>query len=219
MSVNIILLSWALGGYLLGSIPFGLVLCKVCGYGDIRKSGSGNIGATNVLRVTKSKILALLTILFDAAKAGLIVYAAFYLVNPKPYMFLDTVTSLNVFAGLLGGFMAVIGHNFPLWLKFKGGKGVSSSFGLILVVAPLVALSLLGIWILTAVIFRYSSLAALIAAVAAPLIAFFNTSEIITFFISLLAALLIVRHRANIRRLLNGEESKISFTKNKKKQR
>ena len=217
MTSGTLLALWGVGGYLLGSIPFGLVLCKLFGYGDIRKSGSGNIGATNVLRVTKSKVLALLTILFDALKAGAIAYAATMLVSQRPYMFGDVLTSLNVFVGLFSGTMAVIGHNFPIWLRFKGGKGVASSFGLILAVAPFVALSLLGIWIVAAVIFRYSSLAALIAAVAAPLMAFFYTSEIHTFFISLLAALLIVRHRGNIKRLLKGEESKISFAKNKKK--
>ena len=217
MSIDATLILWGIGGYLLGSIPFGLVLCKIFGFGDIRKSGSGNIGATNVLRVTKSKSLALLTILFDASKAGLVAYTATKFIDAKPYMFMDIVTSVNVFAGLFSGTMAVIGHNFPVWLKFKGGKGVASSFGLILAVAPMVALTLLAVWIIAAVIFRYSSLAAIIAAVSAPLLAFFYTSEVHTFFISMLAALLIIRHRANIKRLLKGEESKISFSKGGKK--
>lgn len=217
MSDNLLITLWGLAGYLLGSIPFGLVLCKICGYGDIRKSGSGNIGATNVLRVTKNKTLALLTVLFDALKAGGIAYAATLLLSPKPYMFGDTITSLNIFIGLFSGTMAVIGHNFPVWLKFKGGKGVASSFGLILAVAPWIACSLLAIWIVAAVIFRYSSLAALIASLVAPLIAFFYTSEVHTFFISLLTVLLVIRHHGNIKRLLKGEESKISFSKVKKK--
>ena len=213
MSNNIILILWSLGGYLLGSIPFGMLRCLLFGYGDIRRSGSGNIGATNVLRVTGSKILALLTILFDASKAGLIAYAALKLTPARVYMFYGFLTGLNVMAALIGGTMAVIGHNFPVWLKFKGGKGVASSFGLILAVAPAVALGALLVWIIAAIIFRYSSLAALIAAIAAPLMAFFYASPVHTVFISALALLLLERHHSNIVRLAKGEESTISFKK------
>lgn len=205
---------WSIAGYLLGSIPFGLLLCLLCGYGDIRKSGSGNIGATNVLRCTKSKLLALLTIIFDASKAGAIAYLALKTVAPKPVMFFGIVTSLNVLTAIVCGFAAVIGHNFPIWLKFKGGKGVAASFGLILAVAPATAWAALAIWIAAAIIFRYSSLAAIIAAIATPLISFFYNDIVYTIFITLLALLLLIRHHANFARLFKGEESKISFSKN-----
>lgn len=217
MFSNAIFALWGLCGYLIGSIPFGLLLCLIFGYGDIRKSGSGNIGATNVLRVSKSKMLALLTIIFDASKAGIIAYIAMKIVSPKPAVFCGIVTQLNILVALISGTMAILGHNFPIWLKFKGGKGVASSFGLILAVAPLTALSALAIWIVAAVIFRYSSLAAIIAALSAPLISFFANDLIYTVFIAFLALLLLIRHRANFTRLLKGEESKISFSKDKTK--
>ena len=213
MSSNMIMTAWGICGYLLGSIPFGLILCLICGYGDIRKSGSGNIGATNVLRCSQNKFLALLTIIFDAAKAGAIAYLALKTISPKPVVFLGIVTQLNVLIALISGTAAVIGHNFPIWLKFKGGKGVASSFGLILALAPFTALTALALWIVMAIIFRYSSLAAIIAAVATPIISFFYNDLIYTIFIAFLALLLLIRHRSNFIRLIKGEESKISFHK------
>lgn len=213
MSNNMILTVWGAMGYLLGSIPFGLLLCLIFGYGDIRKSGSGNIGATNVLRVTKNKLLALTVIILDASKAGLIAYAALKYVAPKPVVYGGIFTQFNIIAALVCGTMAILGHNFPVWLKFKGGKGVASSLGLILATAPMTGLIALAVWIATAVIFRYSSLAALTAAVIVPIFSFFYNELPYTICYTVLAALLIIRHRANISRLVKGEESKITFNK------
>ncbi len=215
MSETMIFGLWGIGGYLLGSIPFGLVLCYLAGYGDIRKIGSGNIGATNVLR-TGNKWLALLTVILDASKAGLVAWLAFKLVTPHPIMILGIATYTNVAAELLAGAMAIIGHNFPIWLKFRGGKGVASAFGFILVTKPLIALSLLFIWIVTACIFKYSSLAAIVAALSLPLITFFYAEPMYFMVYSALVVLVLARHHANIARLLKGEESKIHFKKQDK---
>ena len=129
MTITSIFALCALGGYLLGSIPFGLVLTRLAGLGDIRKIGSGNIGATNVLR-TGRKDLALLTVLLDASKAGIAAFVAASLAPAADYVFLGNMTQVNVIAGLIAGSAGVVGHNFPVWLKFKGGKGVASTFGL-----------------------------------------------------------------------------------------
>ena len=123
MTITSIFALCALGGYLLGSIPFGLVLTRLAGLGDIRKIGSGNIGATNVLR-TGRKDLALLTVLLDASKAGIAAFVAASLAPAADYVFLGNMTQVNVIAGLIAGSAGVVGHNFPVWLKFKGGKGV-----------------------------------------------------------------------------------------------
>ena len=209
----LLLLVCALGGYLAGSIPFGLVLCYAAGYGDIRKIGSGNIGATNVLR-TGNKWLALLTVILDAFKAGIAAFVAFKfapdLVIGK---FADKALNLQDLASLVAGTFCVLGHNFPVWLKFKGGKGVSSAFGFILMTQPIVALIALAIWLTMAFTFRYSSLSALTAAAAMPIVAFFLCPPIYAVFYSAIALLVIVRHHANISRLIKGEESKISFKK------
>ena len=209
----LLLLTCALGGYLAGSIPFGLVLCYIAGYGDIRKIGSGNIGATNVLR-TGNKWLALLTVILDAFKAGLAAFVA-YKCAPDLVIgqFAGEALNLRDLASLIAGTFGVLGHNFPIWLKFKGGKGVSSAFGLILMTQPLVALIALFIWLFMAFTFRYSSLSALTAAAAMPVIAFFLCPPIYALFYSAIALLVIIRHHANIKRLLKGEESKISFKK------
>lgn len=215
MSQDLIFTLWGIGGYFLGAIPFGLVLCYLAGYGDIRKIGSGNIGATNVLR-TGNKWLALLTVLLDASKAGIAAWLALHFVEAKPMMFLGFVSSTNVLAAMIAGSMAVIGHNFPVWLKFKGGKGVASAFGFILVTQPDIALAALGIWLFMAFTFRYSSLSAIVAALAVPVITFFFSEPIYTVFYSALVLLVLIRHHANITRLLKGEESKITFKKDKK---
>ena len=207
----LILFLCGLGGYLIGSIPFGLVLCYLAGYGDIRKIGSGNIGATNVLR-TGNKWLALLTVLLDAFKAGIAAYLAYKLVPAVP---VDGNNSLmlNVLASLIAGTCGILGHNFPIWLKFKGGKGVASSFGFILITQPIVALSAFLVWLFMAFTFRYSSLSALTAAAIVPIIAFFLCPPIYAIFYTAIALLVIVRHHANIKRLIKGEESKITFKK------
>lgn len=185
-------------GYLAGSIPFGLVLTYCAGLGDIRKIGSGNIGTTNVLR-TGHKGLALLTLVLDVFKAAIVaLFCRFYFGEELGYF---------------AGFMAVIGHNYPIWLKFKGGKGVASTLGLMLAMSPCVGILTCLTWLLVALIWHYSSLAALIALTAAPIFAALMGNEIATLTYALLALLSYYRHRENIKRLLQKKESKISFHK------
>ena len=214
MNNSVILLICAFCGYLAGSIPFGLVLTRLAGYGDIRKIGSGNIGATNVLR-TGNKILALLTVLLDAFKAGIAAYVAYKVVPAQEIVFCGVETTLNVLASLLAGSMGIIGHNFPIWLKFKGGKGVASAFGFLLVTHWQLAILLLCVWLLMAIVFRYSSLAALTAAAVVPAYSFFFLPPVYALFYTAIAVLVIARHHGNITRLLKNEESKITFKKKK----
>lgn len=212
MTIHTVLFLCALGGYLLGSIPFGLVLTRMAGYGDIRKIGSGNIGATNVLR-TGNKTLALLTVILDAFKAGFAAWLAYRFVPAADYVFFGLFTKLNVVASLLAGTVGVLGHNFPVWLGFKGGKGVASAFGFIVVTNWHVGLLALGVWLIMAFLFRYSSLAALTAAVSVPVFSFFMVEPVYALFYSFIAVLVVICHHANIRRLFRGEESKITFKK------
>ncbi|MBR2922401.1 MAG: glycerol-3-phosphate 1-O-acyltransferase PlsY [Alphaproteobacteria bacterium] len=212
MSDSMLFTLWGIGGYILGSIPFGLVLCYLAGYGDIRKIGSGNIGATNVLR-TGNKWLALLTVILDASKAGLIAWLAIKFVAQTPFVIKSISTDLNIAVGLFAGSMAIIGHNFPIWLKFRGGKGVASAFGFLLATKPLIALSVFGIWLITAFITRYSSLSAIIAAFSLPIITYFYAEQIYVVCYSALVILVLIRHHANFVRLFKGQESKISFKK------
>ena len=215
MDTTVIFTLSALGGYLLGSIPFGLVLTRLCGLGDIRKIGSGNIGATNVLR-TGRKDLALLTVLLDAFKAGIAALIAYHLAPEKFYLFFGFVTTTNIMASLIAGFCGVLGHNFPIWLKFKGGKGVASAFGFILFTYWPLALVALGVLLVVAFRSKYSSLSAIMACVAVPIVAFFMVDPVYTAFYTAIALLIIIRHHANIYRLLHGQESKISFKKSEK---
>jgi len=203
---------WAIIGYFCGSVPFGLVLTRLAGYGDIRKIGSGNIGATNVLR-TGNKTLALLTVLLDAFKAGFAAWLAYHFVSGEEFYFLGYATKFNVFASLLAGTCGILGHMFPVWLKFKGGKGISSALGFLLVTYWPIGLIALGIWLLMAFMFKYSSLSALTAAVVVPFATYLLAPPIYTFFYTVVVLLVIIKHHANIRRLLKGEESKISFKK------
>lgn len=212
MTSTMIFTLCALGGYILGSIPFGLVLTKMAGLGDLRKIGSGNIGATNVLR-TGRKDLALLTVLLDAFKAGIAAFVASKIVAPEPFVFIGLETNTSVMASLIAGFMGIIGHNFPIWLKFKGGKGVASAFGFILFTNPTLALAALFIWLFMAFAFKYSSLSALTAAALVPFLAYFMNEPVYSFFYTCTALLVIVRHHANISRLIKGEESKIKLKK------
>ncbi|MBS4773987.1 MAG: glycerol-3-phosphate 1-O-acyltransferase PlsY [Proteobacteria bacterium] len=212
MSMDYLFTALGIGGYFLGSIPFGLVLCYLAGYGDIRKIGSGNIGATNVLR-TGNKTLALLTVLFDASKAGFAAYLACKLAPADTYYICGIESTANTLAALIAGSMAIIGHNFPVWLKFKGGKGVASAFGFVLVMTPQIALSALGIWLAMAFTFRYSSLSAIVAAAAVPVMTYFMSDELHTVFYTAIVILILVRHHANFARLFRGEESKITFKK------
>ena len=184
--------------YMLGSIPFGFLLTKFSGAGDIRKLGSRNIGATNVLR-TGRKGLAAATLLFDAAKGAAAVLIA---------------REISPEAALIAGFFAVLGHNFPVWLKFKGGKGVATTLGVLLAIVWPVGLLTITTWLLTAAIFRFSSLAAIIALLASPIYAYLLTVEKVLIITTLLALLGIARHHENIRRLITGKESRIRLGNN-----
>ncbi|MCB1531852.1 MAG: glycerol-3-phosphate 1-O-acyltransferase PlsY [Alphaproteobacteria bacterium] len=193
--------SFILLGYLLGSIPFGLVFARLGGYGDIRAIGSGNIGATNVLR-TGNKMLALLTLICDTLKGAVAVWLSF--------------NSGDAFIILATGLFAVLGHMYPVWLKFKGGKGVATTLGTMLAIMPMLGLIMCGIWLLMALIFRISSLAALTAFAAAPVIAMALLGDYnLALLAGLIAALVFWRHKENIKRLLKGEEPKIGKKKDK----
>ena len=189
------------GGYLLGSIPFGLIATRLGGAGDIRKIGSGNIGATNVLRSGR-KDLAAITLIGDAGKGAVAVLLAHLL------------THGNAAAVALAGGSAFVGHLFPVWLKFNGGKGVATFYGVLLSAAfPVGALAALT-WIAMAALFRMSSLAALTAAALAPLFAFAVDAPRPMIVLALVMAVLIfIRHHENIRRLLKGEEPRIGARK------
>lgn len=190
-------LASAVIGYLLGSIPFGLLLSRFAGHGDIRRIGSGNIGATNVLR-TGSKGLAALTLLLDAAKG-----AAAVAVGER----------WGAAAALCAAGAAVIGHMFPIWLGLRGGKGVATALGVLLVLAWPVALAALLVWLAVAVLSRYASLAALAAAVAAVGCAAISADRATTAAVAGIAILVVLRHHANIGRLFTGSESRISLKK------
>jgi len=180
-------------GYLLGSVPFGLLLTRFAGLGDIRRIGSGNIGATNVLR-TGRKSLAAATLLLDAGKGALTVMLG-DLYGPD--------------IAIVAGLGAMLGHLFPVWLRFHGGRGVATALGVILALSWQAGLAALMVWIAVAALFRYSSLAALVAAAAAPVIAWFIATQQLAEFFALIAVLVWMRHAGNIRRLIRGEESRI----------
>ncbi len=189
------------GSYLLGSIPFGMIATRLGGAGDIRKIGSGNIGATNVLRSGR-KDLAAITLLGDAGKGVVAVLLARWLTND------------NAFAVALAGGTAFVGHLFPVWLKFNGGKGVATFYGVLFAAMWPVGLLAGATWLAMAALFRISSLAALTAAVLAPLFAFATDQPRPMVVLSLFMALLIfIRHHQNIARLLKGEEPKIGAKK------
>ena len=184
----------ALIGYLLGSIPFGLLLTRMAGLGDVRKIGSGNIGATNVLR-TGNKKLAAATLLLDALKGTAAVLVANALWGYE--------------ASLVAGFFAFLGHLFPVWLGFKGGKGVATYIGVLLGAAPLMMLAFALIWIATAFITRYSSLSALVAMVIIPVALWLLGPEKTALLVTLLSVISWLKHHENIRRLIAGTESRI----------
>jgi glycerol-3-phosphate acyltransferase PlsY len=189
-----------LGGYLVGSIPFGLVATRLGGLGDIRNVGSGNIGATNVLR-TGRKDLALITLVGDFGKGAAAVLLA--------------TAWFSLTAGAVAGGAAFLGHLFPVWLGFRGGKGVATFFGVLFASAWPAGLAAGATWIAVAALFRYSSLAALAAAALAPLFVGFDLGwNAPAFWLALgMAALIFIRHRANIGRLLRGDEPRIGATK------
>jgi acyl phosphate:glycerol-3-phosphate acyltransferase len=185
-------------GYLLGSIPFGLIITQLAGTQDIRAIGSGSIGATNVLR-TGRKGLAALTVIADILKGTAAVLLASWWCGQD----------LGRECGLIAGLGAFLGHLFPVWLKFKGGKGIATGLGILLVVSWMAAIAVMIIWIAIAAASRYSSLASLIASAAAPAILWFigTPSQALLFLV--LAVLTFVMHRGNIARLMNGTEGRI----------
>jgi glycerol-3-phosphate acyltransferase PlsY len=195
--VTATIIAAAVIGYLLGSIPFGLVLTRVAGLGDVRKIGSGSIGATNVLR-TGSKELAALTLVFDIGKGA--VAAA-----------IGAMWGTEAMLAAAGA--VVIGHMFPVWLGFRGGKGVATALGVLAAVAWPVALVAAAVWLAMAIAFRYSSAAALAAALAAAFYVNLGFDRQRAVLITGIAVLVIIRHHENIRRLVAGTESRISFTK------
>jgi glycerol-3-phosphate acyltransferase PlsY len=186
-------------GYLAGSIPFGLILTGAAGLGDIRAIGSGNIGATNVLR-TGNKALAAATLVLDALKAVVPILVARHFWGDEAAM----VAALGAF----------VGHCFPVWLRFKGGKGVAVMIGSLLALAWIVGLIFCAVWLLIAVTRKMSSLSALTAAATAPIFAYVVTGDMaLTFTVLVLALLLFYQHRTNIARLLNGTEPTIGGSK------
>jgi glycerol-3-phosphate acyltransferase PlsY len=189
------LLATFLAGYLLGSIPFGLIFARLAGAGDVRKIGSGNIGATNVLRTGK-KWAAAATLIFDALKGAIaVVLARMYL-------------SLEMFY-LLAGLGAFLGHVFPVWLGFKGGKGLATFIGIVFALSvPVGCLTCIS-WLVSARAFRISSLAGLVASAATPIYFLIFGMTAFAAFAGILAAFIFVAHRSNIERLLKGEEPKI----------
>ncbi|MGQ2989954.1 MAG: glycerol-3-phosphate 1-O-acyltransferase PlsY [Brevundimonas sp.] len=196
----------AVGGYLLGSIPFGVLVTRLGGAGDVRQIGSGNIGATNVLR-TGRKDLALATLLLDAGKGAAALLLARWLLGSE-------------LAGCIAGGAAFLGHIFPVWLKFKGGKGVATFFGLLIAAHWPLGLMAGATWLIVAFALRYSSLAALVAAALAPLYSLLPlpsaglpTSSAITLLAVFTALLIYIRHHENIGRLLKGAEPRIGASK------
>ncbi|NNE84425.1 MAG: glycerol-3-phosphate 1-O-acyltransferase PlsY [Alphaproteobacteria bacterium] len=183
--------------YLLGSIPFGLLITRLGGAGDIRKMGSGNIGATNVLR-TGRKGLAALTLLLDGAKGFIAVWLPFTYFGPDVTFF----TAIFV----------VIGHMFPIWLGFRGGKGVATMLGVMLGLSFASGLVIIAVWIIIALAFRYSSLAALVAVSLAPVFGYFLGSPQIGAIAFILALFVWAKHAGNIRRLISGGESQIDVS-------
>lgn len=183
-------------GYLLGSIPFGLIIAKLAGFGDIRNFGSGNIGATNVVRKA-GKFWGLLTLLGDGGKGALAIYLS-------EYICADYTASIYV------ALAAIIGHVFPVWLKFKGGKAVATSFAAFLMLNFMFGLVVCATWIITFLVTRISSLAAIIAFVLAPIMAcFLGLDNRLVIASSLISMLVIFRHKDNIKKLVAGAEGKL----------
>ena len=200
--VQIFLLGCFVGGYTLGSVPFGLVITRLAGLGDIRDIGSGNIGATNVLR-TGHRGLAALTLIMDAGKGAFAALIALAIAQE----------GAAALASLIAGAAAVLGHNFPVWLKFKGGKGVATTMGVLLATSPIVGVMAVTTWIAMAVIYRYSSLSALVALGCAPIYALLIGMPSHAAIFGSLAVLAWVRHKTNISRLMSGLEPKIGGAK------
>ena len=180
-------------GYLLGSIPFGLILTRMAGLGDVRAIGSGNIGATNVLR-TGNKKLAAATLLLDALKGTAAAAIA---------------SRWGIEAGIAAGFAAFLGHLFPIWLGFKGGKGIATYIGVLLGLVPVMVLVFAGVWLVVAKFSRYSSLSALVATLVVPVVLLAAGYGKIGLLFVVMTIITWIKHRANIQRLLAGTESRI----------
>jgi acyl phosphate:glycerol-3-phosphate acyltransferase len=193
--------------YLLGTIPFGILFARLFGASDVRKAGSGNIGATNVARVA-GPIPGILTLLADAAKGALAVWLAAYSTQSSQWM-------------ILAGIAALLGHCFPVWLRFKGGKGVATALGVFAVLSPVAALTALIFFGVVLVVWRFVSLASISAAAAMPLLIYFlwapgHAPPLPVIFGTLFAsALVIYKHDANLQRLVEGTEPRISSEKSK----
>ncbi|WP_192881398.1 glycerol-3-phosphate 1-O-acyltransferase PlsY [Rhodosalinus sediminis] len=185
---------WALAGYLLGSVPFGLVIARALGLGDLRAIGSGNIGATNVLR-TGSKPAAAATLILDSGKGAAAVLVARALAGED--------------AGQIAGLAAFLGHCFPVWLRFRGGKGVATFLGLLIALAWPLGLAACATWLVTAAVTRFSSLAALVAAALSPLWATLLGRPDTAALLMALALVVLWRHRENVARLRAGTEPRI----------
>lgn len=190
---TILIATVLIGGYFLGSVPFGLVLTRLAGLGDIRSIGSGNIGATNVLR-TGNKFLAILTLLLDIGKGAAAALTAEYF-----------YPGLGLFAG--GG--AFLGHCYSIFLKFSGGKGVATFLGIMIAINPFAGLACCATWLTSALVFRISSLSALISAVLSPLYGYYFSNINLAILAAVLCILILVKHKDNIRRLRDGTEPKI----------
>ncbi len=187
------------GGYLLGSLPFAVIVTKLLGLSDPRSYGSGNPGATNVLR-SGNKLAAILTLLGDAAKGWLAVWLAIRL-----------GANTNIIA--MTGFAALLGHVFPVFIRFKGGKGVATAAGIFLGFSSILAAACIGVWLMVAVITRYSSLAAICAALAAPLFGWWLLDFPQALALLAMSVLVVWRHESNIKNLLAGTESRIGKKK------
>jgi glycerol-3-phosphate acyltransferase PlsY len=202
--------------FIIGSIPFGLVIVKISGYGDIRKIGSGNIGATNVLR-TGNKLIAALTLILDISKSFIIIYLA--QINFKPIITEELLITLILSVGLL----SILGHMFSPFLLFKGGKGIATAAGILLFLSWPCALLTLLVWLLFATIFKTSSLGALTASISAPLF-FWSLKEVVNtgllpnslrisnieiYIVLIIVILIWIKHIPNIKRIIKGIESKI----------
>ena len=202
--------------FIIGSIPFGLVIVKISGYGDIRKIGSGNIGATNVLR-TGNKLIAALTLILDISKSFIIIYLA--QINFKPIIAEELLITLLLSVGLL----SILGHMFSPFLLFKGGKGIATAAGILLFLSWPCALLTLLVWLLFATIFKTSSLGALTASISAPLF-FWSLKEVVNtgllpnslkisnieiYIVLIIVILIWIKHIPNIKRIIKGTESKI----------
>src|SRR5437016_7832195 len=206
VSIAVTLIPFA--AYLLGSIPFGLLLAKLLGVADVRKAGSGNIGATNVARVV-GPLAGIFTLVFDTAKGATAVWLA------------GRVTDESATWMMIAAFVVLLGHCFPVWLKFKGGKGVATALGVFLALCPLAAVSALVLFLLCVGYWRYVSLGSVAAAAAMPLLIYFlwaprHAPPIIVDVGTLAIALLVIyKHDGNLQRLVEGTEPRFSFSKKK----